>query len=275
MRKEATCLLITTICGILSFNCNTSSPLDIKKDPILLDNNIPLSKMSGSNNNCPEDMVEIKGDFCPGLVEICLKWIDKPVCGKFDKKTKKCLFMNAPMKCAEFKKPSKCISKTVPMNFCIDKFEFPNKEGVKPSLRNTWFQAKEQCENLGKRLCVDTEWTQACRGNENLPYPYGYKRDSSACNIDLPWQDPTTHTFEQLDKTVPAGSMPKCVSPYGVYDMTGNGDEFCKSSGGTPYKSVLKGGHPFGVRNRCTSRTESHNEYFSFYDTSFRCCKDI
>lgn len=254
-------------------------------DPVIHSDDVQLAVKAGANemqaevvkkdSACPSDMVEVEGEFCPNLQETCLKWLDKPVCGKVDPKTKKCLFMSPPMRCAEFKQPSKCIGKTVHMHFCIDVYEGPNKLGEKPSLRNTWYEAKDKCESIGKRLCVDNEWTQACRGNENLPYPYGYKRDATACLIDLPWQDPNTHTFEELDKTVPAGSMPKCVSPYGVHDMTGNGDEWAKSSGGTPYQSVLKGGHPCGVRNRCSPRTDAHSEGFSFYDTSYRCCKSL
>lgn len=235
----------------------------------------PVAEKPQASSPCPENMVRVTGEFCSELQETCSKWLDKPTCGKFDKKTKKCLRMNAPMRCEKFKSPSVCKGKTSHMDFCIDKYEFPNEEGVKPKLRNTWYEAKDSCESQGKRLCVDNEWTQACRGPENLPYPYGYTRDATACRIDLPWQDPTTHTFEELDKTVPAGSMPGCVSAYGAYDMTGNGDEWVVSSGGTPYKSVLKGGHPHGVRNRCTPRTDGHNEGFSFYDTGFRCCKDL
>ncbi len=225
-------------------------------------------------NPCPEDMVHIVGDYCTNLEEICLNWLDQPICNKFDY-NHKCILWNSPMRCAEFKYPTVCKSKVITMSFCIDKYEYPNQRGVKPKLRNTWFEAKTQCEAQGKRLCVDTEWTQACRGKNNLPYPYGYKRDATACRIDLSWQDPNTHTFEQLDKTVPSGSMPNCVSEYGVYDLTGNADEWCKSSGGTPYISVLKGGHPHGVRNRCSPRTDGHSPDFTFYDTGFRCCKDI
>ena len=139
-------------------------------------------------------------------------------------------------------------------------------------MQNTWFQAKAKCEIQGKRLCKDYEWTQACRGPENKPYPYGYKRDSSKCRIDLiQTKNIRTATFEELDKTVVSGEM-DCTSDYGVRDMTGNADEWTVSSGGTPYQSVLQGGHPYSVRNRCSVRTESHNEFFSFYDTGFRCC---
>jgi hypothetical protein len=224
---------------------------------------------------CPEDMVQITGNYCTNLEEVCLNWLDKPVCVKKNPETKKCLELRLPMRCAEFKSPTVCKGNTKHMNFCIDKYEYPNQLGVKPKLQNTWFQAKSLCEAQNKRLCVDNEWTQACRGTENQPYPYGYKRDATACRIDLPWQDPATHTFEELDKTVPAGSMPACVSTYGVYDMTGNGDEWAVSSGGTPFISVLKGGHPHSVRNRCSPLTDAHGPDFSYYDTGFRCCKDI
>lgn len=223
---------------------------------------------------CPSDMIRVSGDYCPSLTEVCLKWLDAPLCVEWDKDNHACVKWNEPMRCGEFRKPTVCVGNTAHLDFCIDKYEYPNKLGEKPRLRTTWNQAKATCESHGKRLCVDKEWTQACRGPDNLPYPYGYTRDATACRIDLPWQDPATHTFEQLDKTVPSGSMPSCVSEYGVYDMTGNADEWAVSSGGTPYISVFKGGHPHGVRNRCSPRTEGHGPTFSYYDTGFRCCKD-
>lgn len=231
-----------------------------------------LPKQDAVVSFCPDGMVQVKGNYCPNLEEVCLHWLDQPICLKKDKDV--CLEWSSPMRCGEFKKPTVCHGDTVAMNFCIDKYEEPNQEGTKPQLQVSWYEAKASCEGQGKRLCVDNEWTQACRGNDNLPYPYGYVRDADACRIDLPWQDYTKHTFEELDKTVPAGSMPGCVSGYGVHDLTGNGDEWAVSSGGTPYKSVLKGGHPYGVRNRCTPSTDGHNESFKFYDIGYRCCKD-
>lgn len=228
--------------------------------------------ISSNSKNCPVDMILIEGDFCQNLEEICLKFLDEPKCEKYYED--KCVKFSEPLRCQEFKYPTKCNSKTFHMKFCIDKFEYPNKLGEKPSLQNTWYEAKTKCEALNKRLCSENEWTQACRGPNNYPYPYGYIRDPSKCRIDLPWQDPTTHTFEQLDKTVKSGEM-SCVSEYGIYDMTGNADEWAVSNGGTPYLSVLKGGHPHGVRNRCSPKTPGHGPTFSFYVTGFRCCKDF
>lgn len=228
-----------------------------------------------SSEACPVDMVQVTGEYCTNLEEICLKWLDKPSCKTIDPLTKKCLVFHDPLRCGEFKNPTVCKGKKVHMNFCIDKYEYPNIKGAKPLMQISWYQAKDLCEAQGKRLCIDNEWTQACRGPENLPYPYGYVRDATACRIDLPWLDPTTHTFEELDKTVASGSMPRCVSGYGVLDLTGNSDELVKSSGNSKFQSVLVGGHSHGARNRCSPRTTAHNESFSFYVSGSRCCSDI
>src|SRR5205814_865081 len=69
-------------------------------------------------------------------------------------------------------------------HFCIDKFEYPNKRGDKPIVMKTWLEAKALCNAAGKRLCGDSEWTLACEGTKQLPYPYGRKRDATKCNID-------------------------------------------------------------------------------------------
>ena len=65
------------------------------------------------------------------------------------------------------------------------------------------------------------------------------------------------------------------MSPYGVYDMTGNVDEWVVNESGKPYKSGLKGGYWGPVRDRCRPMTTVHAEGFSFYQIGFRCCSDV
>ena len=72
----------------------------------------------------------------------------------------------------------------------------------------------------------------------------------------------------------PSGSRASCVSPYGVFDMTGNVDEWVVNEEGKPYKSGLKGGYWGPVRDRCRPMTTAHNEDFLFYQIGFRCCGD-
>jgi sulfatase modifying factor 1 len=73
---------------------------------------------------------------------------------------------------------------------------------------------------------------------------------------------------------VPSGSQAKCKSPVGVYDMTGNIDEWTRSSVGGR-KSILKGGYWGPVRTRCRPSTRAHGEAHVFYQQGVRCCNDV
>lgn len=221
------------------------------------------------NTKCPSNMIEVEGNYCPSLEEVCLKWGDSDNKGA-----------NGPVQCLEFKYPTKCLSaKKQRLHFCIDKYPLPNIAGELPTTQMSWYDVKRTCEKQGKRLCSRPEFTQACRGPEDKPYPYGngYNRDCNACNCDrVPWLDPSTHTFAELDKRVPLGSKPNCVSDYGVFDVVGNNDRWVLNETGKPFKSALMGGHAvMGARNRCTPSTLVHNEGFSFYETGGVCCKNI
>jgi formylglycine-generating enzyme required for sulfatase activity len=172
--------------------------------------------------------------------------------------------------------------KTQHKRFCIDRYEWPNQPGAKPEVAMDWNEASASCSKAGKRLCADSEWTLACEGQERLPYPYGYVRNPEACNIDRPyilpddakWSNPRTRPEEiaRLDQRDPSGTRDSCVSPYGVYDMTGNVDEWVVNESGHPHKSGLKGGYWGPVRDRCRPMTTAHDENFEFYQIGFRCC---
>lgn len=224
----------------------------------------------GTSGVCPEDMVEVEGDYCPEVEQKCLKWIDPE--GVF------------PRRCQEFAPSGACQGKTTHKRFCMDRFEWPNKLGAKPVVMKTWYEAADSCKAVGKRLCGDSEWTLACEGQERLPYPYGYERNSEACNVDKPHPDvnekalanPATRDAEvaRLWQGEPSGSRESCVSPYGAFDMTGNVDEWVVNESGVPYRSGLKGGYWGPVRNRCRPMTTAHYENFVFYQIGFRCCAD-
>jgi formylglycine-generating enzyme required for sulfatase activity len=213
-------------------------------------------------------MVEVEGDFCPFVEQKCLRWLDP----------------ETKMRCAEFAPTSECSVRTTHKHFCIDQYEYPNAPGRKPQVMVTWTQAKQVCAAENKRLCGESEWTQACEGTERLPYPYGYARNAEACNIDKPHEDvnerlfldPRTRDAEaaRLDHRDPSGAHEACVSPYGAYDMTGNVDEWVVNESGHPHKSGLKGGYWGPVRDRCRPMTTAHDENFAFYQIGFRCCSD-
>lgn len=231
----------------------------------------PVSLPAPEVGRCPENMVDVVGQYCPGLLHTCRSYIDE----RMDR-------------CGEFEPRSRCLGEERVREFCIDRYEYPNQVGVKPALTVTWLEATELCRERGKRLCTAEEWTLACEGPGRLPYPYGYIRDSDACNIDRPYRFPNDAAYaslatrllevERLDQREPSGSRLACVSSYGVFDMTGNVDEWVNNQSGSrqkaPYTSALKGGYWGPVRNRCRPITSSHNEWHSGYQIGFRCCTD-
>jgi hypothetical protein len=219
---------------------------------------------------CPAGSVEVEGDYCPQLDQKCTKWMDPE--GVF------------PRRCAEFAPSSECKVATVKKHFCIDQYEFPNKQGEKPAVMTSWNEAAAACGAQGKRLCKDSEWTLACEGQQHLPYPYGTKRDANACNIDKPHPDVNEKALasaatrdaevQRLWQGEASGARAACVSPYGVFDMTGNVDEWVVNESAKPFKSGSKGGYWGPVRDRCRPMTTVHGEDFQFYQLGFRCCAD-
>ena len=224
----------------------------------------------GTTGSCGENQVEVDGDYCPALEQKCIRWMDPET--------------TVPRRCSEFAPTGQCQGKTVKKHFCIDKYEYPNRLGATPVVMKTWYQAADACKAQGKRLCGDSEWTLACEGQERLPYPYGYERNSQACNIDKPHPDvnevamanPLTRDAEvaRLWQGENSGTRESCVSPFGAMDMTGNVDEWVINESGLPYKSGLKGGYWGPVRDRCRPMTTAHYEQFVFYQIGFRCCAD-
>lgn len=245
---------------------------DAHGSPIIATNGLKLTTTPAPSDpgdtRCPEGMVEVDGEYCPALEQRCLRWLDP----------------ETKLRCAEFAPTGPCQAKTVHKHFCMDRYEFPNKAGEKPTVGATWYESRDACKAQGKRLCNDSEWTLACEGQERLPYPYGYARNAEACNIDKPHPKPDENAmfdpkrraaeFARLDQRDPSGSREACVSPYGVVDMAGNVDEWVVNESGTPYKSGSKGGYWGPVRTRCRPMTTAHYEHFSFYQLGFRCCKD-
>jgi sulfatase modifying factor 1 len=204
------------------------------------------------DNSCKAGMIYIHGTYCTNLKQTCLKWIDKK-------------------RCKSFSHESICEGSEIPLDFCIDTEEAHSENGM-PLTNITWNQGNKMCKSWGKRLCTESEWTLSCEGNERLPYPYGYDRDSSICNID---HKAYIKNKKLVNESVNIKSYPDCLSPYKVHDMVGNVDEAVVSNGGTEYKSVFKGGFWGYIRGNCFSRTTEHFEEYADTQTGFRCCSNI
>jgi len=222
-------------------------------------------------------MVHITFDYCPKLERRCVdKEYDKPnhitICNRFATE------------------PPRCRAERIPLDFCIDEYEYPNQVGEKPPVMLNFFEASARCSSEQKRLCYEREWVTACEGPEEKPFPYGYARSSKQCNFDNRWVDPHLSRvyatdpdvqraeLARLDRSVPSGQMAGCVSDYGVHDLTGNVDEWTRADHDRPREhakfSALKGGAWGHVRNACRPVTTSHSPEFRYYFIGLRCCSD-
>jgi formylglycine-generating enzyme required for sulfatase activity len=95
--------------------------------------------------------------------------------------------------------------------YYVDRFEWPNVEGVTPEGGLATLEAAAQrCTSVGKRLCTGEELAFACSPTGQA-YPYGADYSGEACNTELPFE---------VAKT---GAFPGCHAPdLGVLDLVGN-----------------------------------------------------
>ncbi len=171
-------------------------------------------------------------------------------------------------------------------HFFMDTFESGVVEGkaatgkhVVPGTRMSWFAAKDACEASGKRMCSEAEWIAACQGAapvddngngqfaddliEGTAYPYSDYHERGRC-----WDDKDRDAM----RPVYTGEMPGCVSKDGIYDLTGNVEEWV---GDKPENAVLLGGGFDTSKDhaRCFRRNDTFGAGFANKRTGFRCCK--
>jgi hypothetical protein len=199
-------------------------------------------------------------------------------------------------------KSATCPSDMVPTGrgTCIDRFEWPNKRGVKPLVgasgvaeeedlkEGRVMDAERLCASVGKRVCYRREWISACQGPEKALYPFGnelpkYNPDQQdgLCNYDK-WFRPVNERkvarrdqdeMDRLDQSDPSGSRQSCRSESGAFDMMGNAEEWVRCPG-TKHGWCLMGRF-WSSPEPCTYAVSSHAPKWHYYESGFRCCKDV
>jgi formylglycine-generating enzyme required for sulfatase activity len=160
----------------------------------------------------------------------------------------------------------------------------------------SWFEARDYCEMLGKRLPTEAEWEYAARGIENLLFPWGNQLDTSRGNYcdstcSEPWADRSF--YDGYTDAAPVGSFVSGISWVGALDMSGNVDEWTNSLWRLyPYdeNDGREGEAPEGTGYFRISRDSSWNHIthtiratarfgtdpnFAFQGQGFRCARDI
>ncbi|RLB64152.1 MAG: hypothetical protein DRI90_05300 [Deltaproteobacteria bacterium] len=247
--------------------------------PVAVPDAGPLEPKLSVPSPCPDDMQFVDTVHCPDtrFVRVGL------TCLRKDSNNPNHLTI-----CHEFRPGQRCHVDRRRQRYCIDRYEFPNAKNAHPPVMVSAYDAAGLCAEQGKRMCWESEWTAACEGPDLKPFPYGYQRSGKHCNIDNPYRHPNLDKVHhpkdsvrgpeliKLDQSVLSGAMETCKSDFGVYDLTGNFDEWVLTERprGKSKWAGLKGGAWGYVRNACRPITTSHAARWSYYFISFRCCKD-
>ena len=155
-----------------------------------------------------------------------------------------------------------------------------------PAAHVSWYGAAAYCQWASLRLPTEIEWERAARGQDGRIFPWGNEWQSDA----LSWW--SSHTDE--GNTAPVDGFPKGRSPYGIYQMAGNVEEWCAdwyrhdvyqlyAAGDlTPPKSgrghVVRGGNCMYRERlgfRCAMRRSSASAFVNILFTGIRCACDV
>jgi sulfatase modifying factor 1 len=174
--------------------------------------------------------------------------------------------------------------------FCIDRYEFPNKQGEYPISAIDAHQAESLCESVDKRICSYGEWYQACVGKENLRFSYGgshkdYCNDNKTGWVHPKWELMGSPEWKGYAKTLykgePSGGRQRCKSDEGVFDLLGNVREWVKDPS-APYGYVIPGSYWYGdmqtdpnIHLSCKYVIRNHAASFGSYEFGARCCRDV
>jgi hypothetical protein len=134
-----------------------------------------------------------------------------------------------------------------------------SRPGVLPWALVTHDQAQAACAAVGKRLCTAPEWTMACASSANFTYPYDLRI----------YQGPTCNGLNVDPRTAPAptGAFTGCVSPSGVFDMSGNVAEWAED------RRALGGAYNSVQANLTCQRADADvNPTVAEPTVGFRCC---
>ena len=165
---------------------------------------------------------------------------------------------------------------------------YPDGKGNHPVTRVSWYAAMAYARWARKRLPTEAEWEKAARGGlVGMKYPWGNTIDASMANYE-----------ENIGDTTPVDRyMP---NRYGLYDMSGNVDEWCFDAydetfyANSPHRNPVAGGQ---VENNFTSinanrvlrgggwndsaqflRVANRNRNmptFSYSSSGFRCARAV
>jgi hypothetical protein len=246
---------------------------------------------------CPPDMVDVAGEVCVDRYEATLvevptgRWLSPDYSSEA-----KFMSLAASEWSTKRERTGDLFARAMPLPL-LPAFEeggvadvvAVRRAGVRPSGYVTGLVARAACEAAGKRLCDESEWKRACRGETDTQFPYGPSYVDAACNVNreahpaaiLHGHSSMGHLDPRLDRVASddgplmrtTGGTPSCASRWGddaIYDMNGNLDEWIDDESG----AFAGGFFSRGTRSGCDALVDAHPAGYLDYSTGVRCCMD-